>query len=675
MPAIADPHPLPAIPKLGQTRCYWSLLSADLDFLYVDPVLHAHLGAQAHAIIGRKLLEFVHPDEHASAHQDLGKVLESRTLHGSVTRVRYSRLGRVRARLGYTGVYDKFTDEDKVSFDEDYMACDLVINWAAEGLVLCFIHAAVDMSPQDNDEHHRTHWTNWCGTPNMSVEHGTELYHALFLIAPHAAQGAPPPTRVFQILHNSTDRPTLFSWPAEGYMPADYGRLANDIQIGGANGSDAKTGCTRRYKAQQVLNSADGSVRDVESIFIPHGHIIFACHKATPHRPRGHPNSYPLYPITAQFYETPGHSHSQYYSSMSVSSQVEPYHSAGGHAYSYHAQPTQQQSPAPQNSQAHSHPSSSLPNSEPSSPGGSRGTGTHSPYPQVQASWATSTPSPQHSPYVEHPQAVQRYPQPFLDEVPPPRHRSGQISPDLSGAQPGGSRETYPGGGRAGGNPPMGVSRCAACKSTSSPEWRKGPSGRKDLCNACGLRYSRARAKKEGIAVQKRRKEAAKVPPQVQPHESSQKRRTHTPNGYAEYALDERHYHVGGGSGGEGSGSTPSPSPPHEYPHHAHAQHASPSTSMYSYSTPVDPRQNTMYIPPSHSYSSQQHHPQHHQQQQQHHSNDFMGPTSSPAPGDLSAASPAGGHATVSSTSVPSYERTGMPPEPRRALDGHHTHV
>jgi hypothetical protein len=85
-------------------------------------------------------------------------------------------------------VHNKFTDEDKVSFDEDYMACDLVINWAAEGLVLCFIHAVVgashyslsyhslplifqlDMSPQDNDEHNRTHWTNWCGTPRMTVE-------------------------------------------------------------------------------------------------------------------------------------------------------------------------------------------------------------------------------------------------------------------------------------------------------------------------------------------------------------------------------------------------------------------------------------------------------------------------------------------------------------------------
>lgn len=37
---------------------------------------------------------------------------------------------------------------------------------------------------------------------------------------------------------------------------------------------------------------------------------------------------------------------------------------------------------------------------------------------------------------------------------------------------------------------------CTSCGSTNSPEWRKGPSGIKTLCNACGLRYARAQARK-----------------------------------------------------------------------------------------------------------------------------------------------------------------------------------
>ncbi|KAJ7814280.1 GATA zinc finger-domain-containing protein [Mycena olivaceomarginata] len=46
--------------------------------------------------------------------------------------------------------------------------------------------------------------------------------------------------------------------------------------------------------------------------------------------------------------------------------------------------------------------------------------------------------------------------------------------------------------------PPANVAqfyRCSSCNATQSPEWRKGPRGNKELCNACGLRYARAQAK------------------------------------------------------------------------------------------------------------------------------------------------------------------------------------
>lgn len=64
----------------------WALLSSDLQFIYLDPVLNYHLGEQAELLVGKSLLSFVHPDEQASAKRDLGSVLETKTLHGSVTR-------------------------------------------------------------------------------------------------------------------------------------------------------------------------------------------------------------------------------------------------------------------------------------------------------------------------------------------------------------------------------------------------------------------------------------------------------------------------------------------------------------------------------------------------------------------------------------------------------------
>ncbi|BGO94347.1 hypothetical protein NBRC10512_002795 [Rhodotorula toruloides] len=56
---------------------------------------------------------------------------------------------------------------------------------------------------------------------------------------------------------------------------------------------------------------------------------------------------------------------------------------------------------------------------------------------------------------------------------------------------------------------------CESCGTVNSPEWRKGPTGAKTLCNACGLRYARsvARAKKQaeiaangGVAPKKGKK-------------------------------------------------------------------------------------------------------------------------------------------------------------------------
>ena len=64
----------------------WTLLSSDLHFVYLDPVLSYHLVDQADLLIGRPLLDFVHPDEQTSAKNDLGNVLTTKALHGSVTR-------------------------------------------------------------------------------------------------------------------------------------------------------------------------------------------------------------------------------------------------------------------------------------------------------------------------------------------------------------------------------------------------------------------------------------------------------------------------------------------------------------------------------------------------------------------------------------------------------------
>lgn len=46
-------------------------------------------------------------------------------------------------------------------------------------------------------------------------------------------------------------------------------------------------------------------------------------------------------------------------------------------------------------------------------------------------------------------------------------------------------------------HPEDGDKRCTSCWTSESPEWRRGPTGQKSLCNACGLRYSRSISRKQ----------------------------------------------------------------------------------------------------------------------------------------------------------------------------------
>ncbi|KAF9476684.1 hypothetical protein BDN70DRAFT_934821 [Pholiota conissans] len=506
-PAAYPADHLP-LPKVGQTRCYWTMLSAELQFIYLDPVLASHLGPQAEALVGKSLLSFVHPDEQASAKQDLGGVLDSRTLHGSVTRVRFSRLSKVRRQLGYDGPPPDWSEAEKVALDKDYMAVDIVINWAAEGLVLCFIHATTDLTPDDNDENSKTDWTNWCGTPQMSMEQIDLLYHRLVVCIPQSGSM----TRVFQILANQRDRPLLMSWPPDqptGPKRRDFAKLVENVQIGTGvpGGNDAKTSCTRRYKALQEMPPGFGG--EVESIFIPHGSIIFACHKVNP-SPRSNTANSTAPMQQLDYASAPYHAHqsSAYYdhgasySLPSLSPQSQAY--TNGFLQQQQQQQGVQAYPTPRWAQA-PQPLSMNDLRSGSYPGNSTS----------QSNWPATQNGAQSGSYLEPAQPQFNRPlspaysyspttassvtggtSPTSDVVPPPRRR---ISPGSTRDQTGPIRTT--------GNRPTGVQKCSSCKATSSPEWRKGPSGKKELCNACGLRYARSRAKKEGPnQVQQRRR-------------------------------------------------------------------------------------------------------------------------------------------------------------------------
>ncbi|CAE6354072.1 unnamed protein product [Rhizoctonia solani] len=641
--AAVEKYPVPAY---GHTRCYWHLLDSELRYLYLDPTCSAHMGEEAEKVIGTCLLDYVHPDEQKSARVDLGNVLDSRTLHGSVTRVRYARLSRIRAILGCNAP-DPFPDADLVTVDDHYIACDVVINCVSDNVVLCFLHAIVDKGKADDDELNKTDWTNWCGTSAMTTDHAAGLYDRLHKLVPpsHIL-----PDRIFQILINQPARPILFSWPPEGYMAGEFGKLIRQMQIGGPGASNhsksddkAKTSCTRRYKGSQHI-SYGGVPKEVESIFIPHGAVIFACHKVGPPRspylsiqqgPVGaldmYNNYQPRQPVASSYpplhalvqghhtsdtrrsasagdYSAPGVPGSpEYAHSRSTSSGYQrgpAEYSASQYAVRgvdyAHGSYVQSYPPYPAPANPHIHPSTDHRNSQdrgegwgypqsrsqhpaqppwpapassprPASPRGpssyegqswmitqgwTQGPMERAPAPQPAYPYSASqpfgppsapgqplsppppyapdTPISQPPPPLDTPASAKGDSSPQEEDTTIPRvhaapkrkrnsvpKREMNDTPDLTqgdggrsqlspSTKDGGSRERGSTGAtapRAGGAPPPGVLRCSSCKSETSPEWRKGPSGKKDLCNACGLRYARSKQKKDGNTQPKRRRE------------------------------------------------------------------------------------------------------------------------------------------------------------------------
>jgi hypothetical protein len=339
--------------------------------------------------------------------------------------------------------------ESARSPDGDYLPVDIVVNWIGDNMALCFFHAILDESPQDNDEIHKTDWSNWCGMIDDCIDE-KECQTIWQSIQSHRnlTSTTTGPQYVFQVLSavpsqkaNATAPNVLFSWPpprfvaspmddagttsainfADGsYFVDDFARLAQGVDQLTLRKelSDASTSCTRRFRAKHTLTT-DAMVRSVESVLIPYGSIVLACFSVT------------------------------YAEAMADSSAVgEPFHEAP--SLSAKRDSTQHYRDAP---------ASSLKS-------------------MLDASASAANGEP----------------------------RNNGLTSEANGSHAGGSVATLAAVAAAA----SAKSKiCISCGSNNSPEWRKGPDGTKSLCNACGLRFSRnvSRAKKK----EERSKIAAEV--------------------------------------------------------------------------------------------------------------------------------------------------------------------
>ncbi|PWZ00975.1 hypothetical protein BCV70DRAFT_86351 [Testicularia cyperi] len=554
--------------ELGKTRCYWALLSADhsrssgpsgdrLHFVYLDPVLQQHMAQQADSLVGTDFFDYVHPEERERVCEDMGKIVESRTLFGSVTRCRYSRIPRIRELLG---AVDPPRDPEAHRYveDESFVAIDIVINWIGDGMVLCFFHAIIDKDAEDNDETHKSDWTNWCGTPSggFTLRQCDNLWRKIRADQREAVPNSGP-THVFQVIEASGEGRVLLSWPpprlfprgvdaavvAESdtaafedgsYFADDFARLAQGVSIapGSSDLSDANTSCTRRFRAKHTLTT-EGKVRSIESVLIPYGDVILACFHTTfqQHLPPPDPELVAQAQATLQAQAQRQRTNEADAPRISkrarieeaatadevetLGARVEPPKSTDPPVKdsppTVSSQPAVQGASKPTTSAAAPSPQSS-PGSKPAaartSPAkSSMSNGSHS----VSASALVSNTSHAHvtanhrasgshapASGASHKLGVAMYTNQSTAPVARAEKPSPPVHATSGSAEPRGSVATLATVAAA---PASQNKSCTGCGKINSPEWRRGPSGHKTLCNACGLRYARSltrRKKKKG---------------------------------------------------------------------------------------------------------------------------------------------------------------------------------
>ena len=545
---------------LGKTRCYWALLSADhsrgsvptgekLHFVYLDPVLQQHMAEQAGSMIGSDFYDYVHPEERDRVSDDMQKIVDSRTLFGSVTRCRYSRIPRIRELLGAVNP-PRDPEADRYVEDDSFVAIDIVINWIGDGMLLCFFHAIIDKTAEDNDEQHKSDWTNWCGTPAGSFTlRQCDLIWKQVKATPRETVAETGPVHVFQVIEAGGVGKVLLSWPPPrlfsrdvephlvtqsdttifhdgSYFADDFARLAQGVSItpGSSSLSDANTSCTRRFRAKHTLTT-EGKVRSIESVLIPYGGVILACFHTTFQQQLPLPD--PKLMLQAQperrkaedeaSQESPNkrqrtdHALAQDDTANSALQMLpngavaQPTVPASASAAAQSKSPAIAASPLPPPTpRLQDHASAAVNGARPqaSTPGVKTANGHTSKPPSSKYTKSL----------VKNESGLAALANPSLmytnaPTKPPAAHTNG--------TRPAAERATASlAQNHASGLPAVAVApsagdspgssqdkACTGCGKINSPEWRRGPSGHKTLCNACGLRYARSltrRKKKKG---------------------------------------------------------------------------------------------------------------------------------------------------------------------------------
>ncbi|KAG2174972.1 hypothetical protein INT43_006034 [Umbelopsis isabellina] len=442
--------------------CFWAILSnTDLRFIYFSPSLAKLLGIPPNVVPdvlqGRTLWELIHPEEYALAQEDLKKFMDNKHIGGSVTRCRLMDLDNIiehkvdrRSSIEVDIPVDiqprPLDKRPSLGNGPNWEVVDIVMYLVTDQLILTFFHADYDSGVPS----HTGSLPLICQEVHFTMEDARDLTHLLHsATAEEVPNARPDSTRIFQIMETAT-QDILLTWPPASDKVRETLQITDEKLT-----SMLSEGLQRKQKRQKNLK-----------------HL--------------HPYEHATCVHQAQV-----HSHTLFDSGVSkkVESIIVQYGmiTFGSFDVSLLHQPV---ATPPK---AISDPLSTIIHNSQSPPMSS------SPASLNGLTIQPSLPSPSTTSESRNGTSIREadVTTSKLEEI----HTSEPTFRPASNTTVWNANIQLKLGTSSHGNARV---VCENCHTDSSPEWRKGPTGQKTLCNACGLRYARSVAKQDSFGRRQR---------------------------------------------------------------------------------------------------------------------------------------------------------------------------